>query len=116
MLVSPIKSTTFKSIVETRRSEPVSQEQPTGTVIPAEKTEVVNSKDASLAKRGVNPLAVTGWTAVAGFGVAALSGITHSYKLHKVSAIVGGCAAAAHVGLVYGHRHDRHNHKKDIQA
>lgn len=116
MQVSPIKSTTFGSVVATRRSEPVSQELTTGTEIPVQNIEVVNSNSGSDMKRGVNPLAVTGWTAVGGFGVAALGGIARFGKLHKIAALVGVCAAAAHVGLVYGHRHNHHKPLKDIQA
>ena len=118
MLVSPIKSTTFKSMTEAGCSGPASQCVVAESKQAETPSNFVASADVKNKKR-TNPLSVTGWTAVGGFVVAAVSGIMHNPKIHKISALVGTIAAAAHVGLVYGHRHNhRHNHKQgtDIKA
>lgn len=114
MFVSPVKSTTFKSIVETRRAEPINQ-QVIQDESAAKAETPVDTAEITPQKRRVNPLAVTGWTAAGGFGVAAISGITRNPKIHKASAIIGACAAAAHIGLVYGHHHS-HKQAKNVQA
>ena len=112
MLVSPVKSPTFRSVVETKRSEPVAQVEADSD---SQNVDKINFKANPEHKKKPNLLAISGWTAVGGFAAAALSGIMHYPKIHKVTALVGTVAAAAHVGMVYGHRHN-HPHKTDVKA
>ena len=65
-------------------------------------------------KSGVNPLSATGWTAVAGFGTATISGALHHKRLHKFSAGVGLLAAASHIAIIESN-HLKH-HKNEFNA
>ena len=71
-------------------------------------------KPAHPHKSGINPLSATGWTAVAGFGVATISGALHHKRLHKFSAGVGLLAVASHLAIIESN-HLKHR-KKEFNA
>lgn len=60
-----------------------------------------------------HPLPTTGWIAAGAFGVTMISGMMHKPLIHKLSAVVGVAATAAHIGIATSHHHNR---KKDIVA
>ena len=55
----------------------------------------------------------TGWIAAGAFGVTMISGMMHKPLIHKLSAVIGVAATAAHIGIATSHHHNR---KKDIVA
>ena len=111
MLVSPIKnSLTFKEITETKRHDAEKIDEATA-IKPNPKTES-NSQQQNQPPcnkhNKYNPVSITGWSAAGLLGVAMVSGMTHHRTLHKISAMLGACSVAAHVGILYGNHHKHH--------
>ena len=59
----------------------------------------------------INPFTTTAWTAAGAIGVSMVSGMMHKQVIHKISALVGVIAAAAHIGMAIAHHHHMKNNK-----